>query len=239
MSHICPVCGKKHLAAEICPYCGAMVPPKTSQAIIDPKNASALDNSKKLLFVDTETTGLPINRHASIYFTSNWPRLVEIAWIECFENGSVVSEYNRIIKPDSYEIPLSASAIHGITTERAIQEGVPIESVLRGFHNSLINSSFIVGHNIDFDAKVILAEYIRAGLIQSHLQFLMKKKICTMISTKNFCRIRTGHGYYKYPKLSELHSKLFGKTLRGKHSALQDARMCMKCYFELKRRDKI
>lgn len=192
-----------------------------------------------LLFLDTETTGLPITRHASIYRLSNWPRLVEIAWIECYENGTVAAEYNSIIKPKSFEIPISASAIHGITTERATKEGVPIDPVLKGFHNSLLRSSFLIGHNIDFDAKVILAEYIRAGFIWSHFQFLWKKQICTMKSSKNFCRIRTGRGYYKYPKLSELHTKLFGKPSDEKHSALEDTRTCMKCYFELKRRGKI
>ena len=76
-----------------------------------------------ILFLDTETTGLPNRRSASIYHLSNWPRLVEIAWIECNENGTVESEYDQIIKPESFEIPRSASALHGITTEKAIENG--------------------------------------------------------------------------------------------------------------------
>lgn len=235
--NFCIYCGKKLEGKTICPGCGAKVQ-KPTAVIISP-NLCPPDYSKILLFVDTETAGLPMNRYATVYSTSNWPRLVEIAWVECYEDGTIISEYNTIIKPDSYEIPLSASAIHGITTERATKEGVPIEPILKKFHNSVLHSSIIIGHNINFDTKVILAEYIRAGLIWLHIQFLTKKQICTMKSTKNFCRIRTGKGYYKYPKLSELHKKLFGKPFRGEHSALKDVKMCMKCYFELKKRGKI
>lgn len=62
-----------------------------------------------ILFLDTETTGLPNRRSASFYHLSNWPRLVEIAWIECNENGTVESEYDRIINRNhlkSQEVPL-------------------------------------------------------------------------------------------------------------------------------------
>jgi DNA polymerase III, epsilon subunit and related 3''-5'' exonucleases len=189
-----------------------------------------------LVFLDTETTGLPKKRHASTFRTSNWPRIVEIAWIECNEEGTVRAEYTNIIRPESFEIPADAAAIHGITTSRALKRGVPINPVLREFHNSLLRSSYLIGHNLDFDTKVVLAEYIRAGLFWPYFQFLWKKQICTMTSSKNFCRIRTGKGYYKYPKLSELHFKLFGRAPDEKHQALEDARTCMKCYFELKKR---
>ena len=192
-----------------------------------------------LIFIDTETTGLPLKRDRLIYQLSNWPRLVEIAWIECNDNGEVIAEYNKIIKPESFEIPQSASAIHGITTAKAMVEGVPINQVLKDFHKSFTRSSLIIGHNVDFDAKVINTEYIRKGFLWQHFQFLWKRKKCTMKSSTKICRIKTGHGYYKYPTLSELHTKLFGRSYDQKHEALRDVRACMKCYFELKRRNKI
>ncbi|WP_321507308.1 3'-5' exonuclease [uncultured Methanoregula sp.] len=189
-----------------------------------------------ILFLDTETTGLPHRRSASSYLLSNWPRLVEIAWIECNENGTVESEYDQIIKPESFEIPRSASAVHGITTEKAISVGIPLTESLKIFYRSLQCSDLCVGHNIDFDVNVVNAKFIRTGFLLEHLRSLWKQTQCTMKSSTKLCRLKKGHGYYKYPKLSELHTKLFGKTYEDQHNALNDARACMSCYFELHRR---
>lgn len=189
-----------------------------------------------ILFLDTETTGLPNRRSASIYHLSNWPRLVEIAWIECNENGTVKSEYDQIIKPESFKIPKSAFALHGITTEKAIENGIPLNEALKLFCESLNRSALCIGHNIDFDVNVVNAEFIRTGFFLEPLRFLWKQTQYTMKSSTKLCRLKTGHGYYKYPKLSELHTKLFGKTYEDQHNALSDARACMSCYFELHRR---
>jgi DNA polymerase III epsilon subunit-like protein len=188
------------------------------------------------LFIDTETTGLPDNRSASVYPVSNWPRLVEIAWIECQENGTIVSEYNQIIKPDAFKIPKKASAIHGITTGKAKKYGVLLQEVLTQLFLVIGRSSLLIGHNIEFDTKVIQAEFFRAGFLKNHFLELCNRQVCTMKSSARFCRIRSGHGQYKYPKLSELYEKLFGECYDCNHSALSDAHACMNCYFELKGR---
>ena len=39
----------------------------------------------------------------------------------------------------------------------------------------------------------------------------------------------------KWPKLEELHIKLFGCNFEGAHDALDDVRATAKCFFELKR----
>ena len=40
----------------------------------------------------------------------------------------------------------------------------------------------------------------------------------------------------KWPKLKELHIKLFGSSFANAHSALIDAKITAKCFLELKRR---
>jgi len=184
------------------------------------------------LFLDTETTGLLRNNKSIPTKLFNVPRLVELAWIECESDGTVIAEFESIIQPDSYTIPKQASAIHGITTRRAQEEGRPLVSVLKKFHTSLDNSSFIVGHNVEFDVNVIAAEALRAGIPLS-LQFHQRK--CTMKSSVSLCKLKRGGGY-KNPTLAELHHFLFGFPLSESHRALGDARGCMKCYFEMKRR---
>lgn len=185
-----------------------------------------------LLFLDAETTGLPRKKIASISQQSNWPHLVELACIECELDGTVIAEFESIIQPDSYTIPKQSSAIHGITTRRAQEDGLPLVSVLKKFHTSLDNCSFIVGHNIEFDVNVIAAEAHRAG-IPLCLQFHQRK--CTMKSSVSICKLKRAAGY-KNPTLAELHYFLFGLSFPDSHRALGDARACMRCFFELKKR---
>jgi len=189
-----------------------------------------------ILFLDTETTGLPTRRSASTSHLSNWPRLVEIAWIECYENGKIATEHDQIIKPDSFTIPKSASAIHGITTEIAIERGVLLSDVLRLFGQSLNRAAFCVGHNIDFDIKILHAEFLQAKFVLKNFCVFWKPMKCTMKSSTKFCRLKTGYGHSKYPSLLELHTKLFGEPYEDSHNALSDARACMRCYFELHQR---
>ena len=56
------------------------------------------------------------------------------------------------------------------------------------------------------------------------------------IST-NFCAIPSTNGYggYKWPKLSELHMKLFGTQFEDSHNAMADVEATAKCFWEMKR----
>ena len=45
--------------------------------------------------------------------------------------------------------------IHGITTEKANKEGVPLIEVLNKFNIAVSKSDFIIAHNISFDEKII------------------------------------------------------------------------------------
>jgi DNA polymerase III epsilon subunit-like protein len=185
-----------------------------------------------ILFIDTETTGLPRKKNPLSNPYEYWPRLVELAWIECENDGNVIAEYNSIIRPDSFTIPNTASVIHGITTKEAQDTGQSLVLVLEQFHASLKNCSLIVGHNIEFDAHVIATEALRVGMALP-IQSFQKK--CTMKSSVRLCKLKRSAGY-KNPTLAELHYFLFGVSLPDCHRALSDARTCMRCFFELKKR---
>lgn len=51
------------------------------------------------LFFDTETTGLPQNYKAPVTNLNNWPRMVQIAWLQYDKDGNRISANNSIIKP--------------------------------------------------------------------------------------------------------------------------------------------
>lgn len=147
------------------------------------------------LFFDTETTGLPRNWKAPVTNVSNWPRMVQVAWILSNKKGERIHSESMIIKPEDYQIPEKASKIHGITTEKAIEEGKDLEEVLIQFNDLIEQTKFIVAHNINFDEKILGAELIRKNIKSN---FNNRPKICTMKNTTDFCRIPGPYGF-KWP----------------------------------------
>jgi DNA polymerase-3 subunit epsilon len=187
------------------------------------------------LFFDTETTGLPKNYKAPVTDLNNWPRLVQLAWLFYDENGNKLTENDFIIKPEGFTIPVEASRIHGISTERANKEGISLSFVLQEFQYIIDQAEFLVAHNMSFDEKILGAEYLRCNMANP---VPTRKQICTMQATTNFCAINGPYGY-KWPKLSELHYKLFRAGFDEAHNAAVDINATAKCFWELKRLNKI
>jgi DNA polymerase III epsilon subunit-like protein len=183
------------------------------------------------LFFDTETTGLPRNYKAALTDFSNWPRLVQLAYLVYDEQGTLQQQGNYIIIPDGFTIPKEAANIHGISTERAMREGKPIVEVFKQFESVMAQATCIVAHNMGFDEKILGSELLRNGLENC---LATKSKICTMERTTNFCALRGPYGN-KWPKLSELHYKLFNSNFEEAHNAAVDIEMTAKCFWELKR----
>jgi len=183
------------------------------------------------LFFDTETTGIPKNYKAPVSDLKNWPRLVQIAWLVADQAGNEMTSAEHIVRPNGYTIPPAASKIHGITTERALQDGLDITAILDPMVKDIDAASVLIAHNIAFDEKILGAELLRAGY-PNHVEARPRK--CTMQSATDYCRIAGPYGY-KWPTLQELYRKLFREEFTGAHRALTDVRACAKCYFELKR----
>jgi len=181
------------------------------------------------LFFDTETTGLPRNWQAPLEDLENWPRLVQLAWLLIDEKGEEVEGKNRIIKPEGFIIPEASSAVHGITTEKALEEGISLKKALLEFADALEVTKIIVAHNISFDEKIMGAEFLRKDL---ESKLFERVKICTMQESTDYCAIPSDFGY-KWPKLMELHNKLFNKEFDGAHDALADVKACARCFFEM------
>ena len=188
------------------------------------------------LFFDTETTGLPKNYQAPLDDFLNWPRLVQLAWSVYDADGNHWESYNYIIKPDGFVIPEEATKIHRISQERAMKEGVEVKKVLQQFVDQVKKASHVIAHNIDFDEKIIGSEMLRNGLGEF---IIPGKKICTMKSSVDICRIDNGRGSYKWPTLSELYRHLFQEDFSDAHDAMIDVNACAKCFFALKKKSLI
>ena len=156
---------------------------------------------------------------------------MQLAW-EVFDTRSrKTSARSFVILPDGFKIPKDAEEIHGISTALAIRTGVPIAKALDAFVEALSKASVVVAHNFEFDAKVLGAEFYRRGIRDP---FRLKINVCTMTDATEYCALPGQHGF-KWPKLAELHYKLFGKRVKEAHDAATDVATCSKCFFELKR----
>ncbi len=184
------------------------------------------------LIFDTETTGLPHNKTAPITDLDNWPRLVQLAWELHDGKGKLLSQQNHIIFPDGFDIPYKSEQVHGISTRRAQQEGIPLKEALAHFITDLGKAKVIVGHNIEFDINIIGAEFIRTSFAPE--QLLAMQKIDTGVASVDFCQLQGGvGGRLKMPRLIELHEKLFGKGFGDAHDAAYDVAATARSFFGL------
>jgi len=188
------------------------------------------------LVFDTETTGLPKNYQAPLDDFSNWPRIVQLSWSLYDVEGNHWESYNYIIRPNGFVISDEVAKIHRITQERALAEGVELKEALAHFINDVEKAEYLVGHNIDFDDKIVGSELLRERMDNP---LKTTEKICTMKSSVSVCKIDNGRGGYKWPNLTELYKCLFQTSFPEAHDAVFDVKACAECFFELKRRGAI
>lgn len=202
----------------------------------------------KILFFDTETTGLPLDYYEPYTNVKNWPRLVQLSWILEDTDTNEVTEHDFIIKPVGFIIPFAATKIHHITHGRAERNGKPIKDVLLLFDLDLLKADLLVGHNIEFDLNIVAAEFYRLKkdkecdlaprTINKIINTLFSKpEFCTMETGSYYTKIETYNGEYKWPKLIELYRHLFGHDFKGAHNSLDDIRATRECFWEMLRLD--
>ena len=193
----------------------------------------------KLLIYDCETTGLPKSR--SIYDTTRWPYIVQLSWMVYDTSyNKVISVNDYIVKlPAGFGISEESSKIHNITTEIMQKKGINIITVLNKFMKDVQEANMLIAHNDEFDSKVIQVEQIRNNYnSKQRFNAVRKNKYCTMKNGTALCNIErinkfTKKKELKYPKLSELHYKLFNDVPNNLHNSLIDILVCFRCFGKL------
>jgi DNA polymerase III epsilon subunit-like protein len=176
------------------------------------------------LILDTETTGVTPS-----------DRIVSICWALFDDSAREHSIRHHIIYPDGFTIPSGASAVHGISTERARQLGIPLLTAAQSLCSDIarFTPQLYVGHNVSFDRPIVLNEYRRLNIAENISPL---RTFCTMKTGTNICCLPSNRGGYKWPKLGELHHYLFGKVHDSAHDAKGDVSATARCFFELRRR---
>ena len=204
----------------------------------------------KVLIFDTETTGLPKTKIISPYTLYLWPHIVQFSYIIFdTETNKIVKIFDKIVKVgEDVEITKESSLLHGITKDISEEHGISISLCISEFMLDYIDSDLAVAHNLSFDINVIKIEILREieklgnnkeekYIMNNYLEnlILSKKNYCTMQTSIDLCKIvakyKNGDEYFKFPKLSELHEKLFKVIPKNLHNSLNDVVVTLRCYF--------
>ena len=179
------------------------------------------------LLFDTETTGFGNNKLSATHPAQ--AHICQLAILQLSEELVELSSFICLIHPeDKWKISEGARAVHGITTEDCYIHGVPITHALDTFAKNYEANRIIVGHNLQFDLKMLQIDIEASGI-----QFKMngdKYPICTMEKITPIMKLphirKNSFGtQYKWPKLEEAYSFVTkGQSLNGAHDALVDIR---------------
>lgn len=186
--------------------------------------------NKLCLAFDTETTG-KVNKY-NLPGTSDQPDLVQLAAI-LFDQHEVHSMFSCYVIPEK-AIESGAQEVHGISYEKCDKLGVSRRTAAAIFLNYARKADVLVGHNLDFDLRVIQTAFIRESVSWKELS--TKEKYCTMQESTDICKIPSQFkpGEYKWPKLIEAYKVLVDpEGFEGAHDALVDVKACVEIYRKL------
>lgn len=182
----------------------------------------------KVFVFDTETTWFINKKDPSL---EAQPKIVQFAWIlGNLENWKWTEEkrVDILINP-KMPIPFDSSKVHHIY-DIDVKNAPFIEDKIDEFLEYINKSDVIVWHNIEYDEEMIKIELKR---LNSEYKYNPKQVICTMKNTVDFCAIKWNWERFKYPKLWELHKKLFEEYFVWAHDAIVDVEATVKCFVEL------
>lgn len=179
------------------------------------------------LIFDTETTGLPKNKQLAAFLEKgNWPDLVSICWKVFDESGVCLDTHSYIVKPEGWTIPQSATMIHGISQESAMNTGINLKTVMELFADDVSQASTIIAHNLAFDKQVIMnALFWRLNI--RRIDWNPLADVCTGILSTDEVKMpfkgKQVFGKYKMPSLKELYMFTFRRDAPlGAHNAKRD-----------------
>lgn len=179
----------------------------------------------KLLPFDTETSGMPLWKEPSD--SENQPHIVQIAGLLVdSETHEIEEQMDVIVRPDGWVIPEEMAEIHGISQERAMDEGIPEEEALDMFMALHDKCSLRIAHNTTFDNRIvrIALKRFRPDLVSDEEWKDRSRYYCTLMAARKIMGGSSGH------TLAEALKHFTGETLENAHSAYADAEACWKIY---------
>ena len=184
-----------------------------------------------VLFVDTETSGLPTDWRRPYAEPGAWPHVAQIAWLLYNPAGELVKTENHYVRPSDYDLTPASMQVHGLTLAFLHEKGEPRRQVMQRLHDDLVRyRPLVVGHFLVLDFHMMGVSFHRSGL-PNPLVDLGLSTFCTMRLTERFMQPMR----QQYLRLAELYQRQFGRPMLRQHDALADAEATAQCFFELQR----
>ena len=168
-----------------------------------------------IIFLDTETTALLAVEAAGV---EHQPHIVELYLLKTDDQLRELDELHLLIKPP-IKIPDETIKIHGITNEK-VKDKKPFAGYYRTISNFVIGTRCMVGHNLQYDKRVLQYELERINKVTSFPW--PPTQVCTVEETQK----RKGHRM----SLGDLYEELFGTRFDAAHTAEADTRALLRIY---------
>lgn len=182
------------------------------------------------LFFQTAANGKPRSWRAPATDTFNWPRLVHLSWLMYSKDRELIASRDHIIKPKGWEISEEAERRHKVTPLDMQEKGVELSEALMDFAEALEDAEYVISYNMKLNESVLIAEYQREGLRHG---FGTADKYCLMQEATWFTKIAGKDGKYKWPKLQDIHTKLFNARYADSGNALADVSVTALSFFAM------
>ncbi len=203
------------------------------------------------LFYDTETQGLPLFSEPSE--DPRQPHIVQLAaLLMCLDTRREIASMDVIVRPEGWTIPDEVAALHGITTEHAMDVGVTedtaLEMLMALWGADRPEQRHLIAHNESFDRRIVriglkrhfdpmdpnrmpsLSDMWKAARAECTQQ--LSTPILKLPPTEKM--MAAGRMHHKSANLGEAYRHFTGCELVGAHSAMVDVRACATVYFASK-----
>lgn len=185
----------------------------------------------RILFYDTETTGIPDFGAPSE--SEHQPHMTEAAaFVVDSDTRQIINAMNMIVRPDGWTIPDDVSALTGITTEHALDVGIPESLVTECLLELWRGCELRVAHSQQFDARIVRIAIKRH--IEPADEIADKWKAGFAACTAQLARPIVKLPKSKIPTLGEAYQHFTGKPLENAHRALPDAQACAEVYWAIR-----
>lgn len=200
-----------------------------TRSVSEIRNIKLSSDHPKALIFDTETSGL----------TSGFNVILQLSYqIVDLTNWKVIKEVNHFFDwpEDEWKVEPEAIYVNGLTQE-FLDDQVTSDKfdALWDFYNDLEDCDVAIAHNLSFDKGFIIEDSLEELVLTDPDEKDWPLCIDTMIDTTEYCKLLPlKNGEYKWPKLSELASKLSVNCYDLKlHDSRSDVELTKRCFKKL------
>lgn len=181
-----------------------------------------MNNKNKMIFLDTETTGLDAWKYGKPHH-----EIIELALI-VHEGGEEVYRNCWKFFPRRIETadPV-ALKINGFNLDVWEKEAIEVRKSFIDSLCSIMDGGVVVGHNVKFDIGFLRAMF---------KDFDVKFKFPPELDTKTLARMVWG---FESLKMDDIRKNVDGMTCEGNHRALKDTEDCVYIYEQFQQTMKV